>query len=253
MPRIAREKSKTGIYHIVLRGINKEIIFKEEIDYIRFIETLKKYKEKSGYKIYGYCIMPNHIHLLLKEGEEGLGITMRRIGASYVYWYNWKYERIGHLFQDRYKSKVVEDNAYLLTVLRYIHQNPLEAKMGKTCEDYKWSSYKEYIGKNRLIDKDFILNIFHQNRKKGIEEFKAFHKNKEETQISMGIDKRKAIKDDEAMEIIKELCQVDFCKNIKKLKKNQRDILIKQIKEKGLSSRQIARLTGISRNVVLKA
>ena len=252
MPRIAREKSKTGIYHILLRGINKETIFEEEIDYIRFIETLAKYKEKSGYEIYGYCLMTNHIHLLLKEGDEGLGITMRRIGASYVYWYNWKYERVGHLFQDRYKSKAVEDNAYLLTVLRYIHQNPLEAKIGKTCEDYKWSSYKEYIGKNLLIDKDFVLNIFHQDRKKGIEKFKEFHK-KEETQICLEVNERKAIKDDEAMEIIKELCQIDSCKNIKKFKKNQRDIFLKQIKEKGLSSRQIARLTGVSRNVVLKA
>lgn len=252
MPRIAREKSKTGIYHILLRGINKGTIFEEELDNIRFIETLAKYKEKSGYKIYGYCLMNNHIHLLLKEGEEGLGITMRRIGTSYVYWYNWKYERAGHLFQDRYRSEAVEDDAYLLTVLRYIHQNPVKAKIERACGDYKWSSYNGYIGKNLLIDKDFVLNIFHQDRKKGIEVFKEFHK-KEETQTCLDMDERKPIKDDEAIEIIKALCKVVSCKDIKMFKRNERDIFLKQLKEKGLSSRQIARLTGINRSIVLKA
>ena len=71
--------------------------------------------------------MSNHIHLLLKEGEEDLGTLFKRIGASYVYWYNWKYNRTGHLFQDHFKSEPVEDDTYLLTVLRYIHQNPLKA------------------------------------------------------------------------------------------------------------------------------
>ena len=126
MPRVAREKSKTGIYHIILRAVNRQIIFEEDEDAIKFLETLERYKETSGYEIYAYCLMGNHVHILLKEGKEDLGVTMRRIGASYVYWYNWKYERVGHLFQDRYKSEVVETEKYLLAVLRYIHQNPLK-------------------------------------------------------------------------------------------------------------------------------
>jgi len=109
MPRTGRERSKSGIYHIVLRGSNRQTIFEDEEDAIKFLETLQTYKEKSGYKIYAYCLMGNHVHLLLKEEQEELGIIMRRIGASYVYWYNWKYQRCGHLFQDRYKSEVVED------------------------------------------------------------------------------------------------------------------------------------------------
>ena len=98
MPRKAREKSSTGIYHVVLRGINRQIIFEDDEDYEKLLDTLKEHKETSGYEIHGYCLMSNHMHLLIKEGEEDLGIVFRRIGASYVYWYN----RRGHLFQDRY-------------------------------------------------------------------------------------------------------------------------------------------------------
>ncbi len=98
MPRAARERSKTGFYHIILRGINRQGIFEDEEDSAEFLRTLIKYQKVSEYMIYAYCLMGNHIHLLLKEGTESLAIALRRIGASYVYWYNWKYERCGHLF-----------------------------------------------------------------------------------------------------------------------------------------------------------
>jgi len=127
MPRQARRKSESGIYHIMLRGINQQQIFEDEEDSLRFLETLLKYKEQCGYEIYAYCLMGNHIHILLKEGKENLTLVLKRIAGSYVYWYNWKYRRSGHLFQDRFKSEPVEDDEYFLTVIRYIHQNPIKA------------------------------------------------------------------------------------------------------------------------------
>ena len=96
MPRISREKSRSGIYHIMLRGINRQTIFEDAKDNGRFLDTLKEYRDVSGYKLYAYCLMGNHAHLLLKEEQEDLSTIMRRIGASYVYWYNMKYERCGH-------------------------------------------------------------------------------------------------------------------------------------------------------------
>jgi REP element-mobilizing transposase RayT len=137
MPRQAREKSSSGIYHIMLRGINRQDIFHDEEDKMRFIETLKNYKSICEYKVYGYCLMSNHIHLLIKEGKETISQAMKRIGASYVYWCNMKYERYGHLFQDRYKSEKVEDDKYLLVVLRYIHQNPIKAGIVEEAAKYK--------------------------------------------------------------------------------------------------------------------
>lgn len=83
---------------MILRGINRQTIFEDDQDVEKFMETLKHYSDVSGYNIYAYCLMGNHIHLLMHEGKEDLAIAMRRIGASYVYWYNWKYSRCGHLF-----------------------------------------------------------------------------------------------------------------------------------------------------------
>ena len=108
----------------MIRGINQQNIFSVDEDYEKFIAILAKYHKKSEYEIYAYCLMGNHVHLLIKEGREALPHAMKRIGTSYVSWYNWQYNRKGHLFQDRYKSEPVEDDVYFLTVLRYIHQNP---------------------------------------------------------------------------------------------------------------------------------
>src|SRR5665811_2065044 len=110
MPREARELSKSGIYHILMRGINRQNIFEDEEDCEKFTQTLYRYKEISKYEIYAYCLMGNHMNLLIKNGQESLEQVMRRICGSYVYWYNKKYDRIGNLFQDRFKSKPVEDD-----------------------------------------------------------------------------------------------------------------------------------------------
>ncbi|ABR46360.1 conserved hypothetical protein [Alkaliphilus metalliredigens QYMF] len=88
---------------------------------------------------------------------------MRRIAGSYVYWYNWKYDRIGNLFQDRFKSEPVEDNTYFLTVLRYSHQNPIKAGVTKDIKNYKWSSYKEYLEGKGLTDREYVLEFFHKD------------------------------------------------------------------------------------------
>jgi len=139
-----------------MRGINRQRIFEDDEDdedYERFIETLKSYKALSGYEIYAYCLMGNHFHLLLKVGKEDLELVVKRIAGSYVYWYNLKYGRCGHLFQDRYKSEVVEEDPYLLTVIRYIHQNPIKAGLCNCVSEYKYSSYGEYIAEDsRLVD-----------------------------------------------------------------------------------------------------
>lgn len=115
IPRSARKRSESGIYHNVMRGINRQVIFIEREDFLRFIEILQKYKNICEYQLFSYCLMENHVHLLIKESKEPLENIMRRICGSYVFWYNRKYDRIGYLFQDRFKSEAVEDNTYFLT------------------------------------------------------------------------------------------------------------------------------------------
>ena len=168
MPRTARKKSESSIYHVMLRGINKQRIFEDREDYERFLFLLERYRETCGYRVYAWCLMPNHIHILLKEGNEPLYSVFRRVGASFVYWYNLKYERTGHLFQDRYKSETVEDDTYFLTVLRYIHQNPVKAGLCNFPDEYLYSSYSHYF-KRGNIDSDFILGMISKD------EFFRFH------------------------------------------------------------------------------
>ena len=120
MPRQSRKQSESGIYHIMLRGINQQQVFEDEEDNEKFIAVLKDCKLISEYKIFAYCLMGNHLHLLMKVENEKSDQIFKRIGARYVYWYNWKYQRKGHLFQDRFKSEPIDDDLYFLAVLRYI-------------------------------------------------------------------------------------------------------------------------------------
>lgn len=249
MARTARIESRTGIYHIVLRGINRQIIFEDDEDFQKLLWTIKDTKEKSGYEIYAYCLMSNHIHLLLKEVTEDLGIIFRRIGASYVYWYNWKYSRRGHLFQARFKSKEVETDSYFLTVLRYIHQNPYKANIVKNIADYPWSSYREYVGEPRICDIEFALNMFSSNRANAIKLFKEFNLEQNQDKC-LDYDQDVRLNDFEASNFIRSISGVKSPTEIQCFEKEKRNEVIKKCKVKGMSIRQIERLTGVSFGVI---
>ncbi|MCL2514033.1 MAG: transposase, partial [Oscillospiraceae bacterium] len=193
------------------------------------------------------CLMGNHVHLLLKVGKEDLPIIFRRIGGSFVYWYNWKYQRSGHLFQDRYKSEPVEDDAYLLTVARYIHQNPVKAGLCKNPGGYAYSSYNEYIDikKTNLADPEFLLEII------GKDEFIKYHQTENrDACLETGGTMRPP--DKEAQKIIKKITGCGNQSEFQKLDPKNIDLYIKKLREKGLSIRQINRLTGVSYAVARK-
>ena len=248
--RLARQKSSTGIYHLILRGINRQTIFEDDEDAIRFLEILGKYQEEEKYQLYAYCLMGNHVHLLLKEVEE-LGISMKRIGSSFVYWYNRKYDRSGHLFQGRYQSENVEDDRYFLTVLRYIHQNPIKAGIAEDISEYRWSSYQEYIGKPKLIEKNFVLKFFDNDLKEAMKDFKSFHKIEEE-HLCLEIDEKRRWKDEEAIELIKDICLVKHCNELQHIDETKRKVYINQLYGEGLTIRQISRTTGLTRVMISK-
>ena len=251
MPRNVRIKSSTGIHHIVLRGINKQTIFKDDEDNRCFLSRLEKYQQISQYEIYAYCLMNNHIHLLMKEGNERIGDSFRRIGASFVYWYNWKYNRVGHLFQDRYLSEAVEKDNYFLTVLRYIHHNPLKAGLIKDLKDYPWSSYREYLTKPLLCNTSYVLKFFSEKKLKAQELLIQFHSGETDDQC-LDYDSNIRLNDLEAAELIRQLADLGMAdlKTISTFSKQNRNALIKEFKEKGLSIRQIERLTGVSFSVI---
>ncbi len=127
MPRQQRSKSKSGYYHIMIRGNERKNIFLDEQDKSRFVEILNDKKKSVSFYLQAFCLMDNHVHLMISEGVDDIARVMKRITVSYVYYFNKKYKRIGHLFQDRFRSEVVEDDNYVLSLARYIHQNPVKA------------------------------------------------------------------------------------------------------------------------------
>jgi len=231
----------------MLRGINRQRIFEDEEDCQKFIAVLKNYKAICEYQVYAYCLMGNHVHLLLRAGKEELSKVFKRIGSSYVYWYNWKYRRSGHLFQDRYKSEPVSDDEYLLAVIRYIHRNPLKAGICKELGDYAHSSYNAYAGASEdgLTDTGYVLGIVRR------EEFIEYHKAENED-CCLEMEESFRLTDKEAQAIIK---KVTRCKNqaeFQALRVQDRSKYIAKLKDKGLSIRQICRLTGVSFGVARK-
>lgn len=236
----------------MLRGINRQIIFEDDEDRIRFLCTLKTYKDISKYEIYGYCLMNNHVHLLIREIDEPVSTTLKRICSSYVYWYNKKYERCGHLFQERFKSEAVEQDPYLLIVLRYIHQNPLKAKIARSVADSKWTSYKEYVVKSDFVDIDFGLIYFSKERPKAVSLFVEFMNENNDDKCLEYIEK-KNLSDDEVRKYIYQM-GIGNISMLQQLDKEKRNAILGRLKKvEGISIRQIARVTGISKSVVDRA
>lgn len=156
MPRIARGLADNQIYHIINRGNRRESVYHDKYDYERFLKLLFDSKEKYNIKIYAYCLMPNHFHLVIyTKYSESLSKAMHWISSSYVRYYNKRYKISGHLWQGRYKSFIVQKESYLLTLLKYVEVNPKRAKIVKRCEDYKYSSAYNRI--NNIEDE--LINI----------------------------------------------------------------------------------------------
>jgi putative transposase len=249
LPREARKKSRNGVYHIMLRGINKQIIFEEDEDKKRFIDTLDRFKKLCNFKIYGYCLMDNHVHLLVKEVEETVSEFIKRICSSYVYWYNMKYDRCGHLFQDRFKSEVVETRAYFLTVLRYIHQNPLKAGLASNVFECKWTSIGEYLYQSSIIDTTFVLSLFSEDRGTAVG-LMARYMNETNNDQCMDVEVRARLSDNDVIEYLRTL-GVTSNSTLQQMSKGERDtVLAMLMKLNGVTVRQVSRITGLSKSVV---
>lgn len=257
MPRKPRQKSETGIYHVMVRGINQQDIFHHEDDFERYINTLEKVSLESGVSILGYCLMTNHVHLLIREGNKDVSAFMKRLGVSYAYWYNWKYERTGHVFQDRFKSEGVESDAYLLTVIRYIHLNPVKAAIVRNPEEYRWSSCASYYKSDGqtmdCLDTKLILNVLSEQEKEAIERFKKYMEEANEDRCLDYHENRRA-GDTEACQIIEEVMKGRPVTVLQTMEQEERGKILNRLRnEYGLSLRQLSRLTGLPLHTVRKS
>lgn len=261
MPRVSRKLSKTGIYHVMVRGNEQRKIFMDDGDRKRFIDTLFEKSKEQEFSVLAYCLMDNHLHLLIREGNDRINRVMKRIGVSYVYYFNKKYRRTGHLFQDRFKSEPINDDRYLLAAVRYIHNNPVKANIVQEPAQFQWSSYNSYMGNNNaysIKDRGFILKMFSDNEEQAIKQFKEFSKEQTDDQfidVKEDLPPEKTIKNRaEALyyidNFLRDKGQTGDRKELMK-SKSIRDELVRYLKDNSaLSTREIAAVMGINRGMV---
>jgi REP element-mobilizing transposase RayT len=168
MPRTARLRGPECTYHIIVRSISEVYLFNDNDDKERYLKTLKKYQDLFFFKLYAYCIMGSHAHFIIYSNGADISKIMHGVNQSYAQYYNLKHGRHGHLFQDRFKSKIIKDEGYLVGLSGYIHNNPQHMKnYAGRVEDYPYSSLGIYLGLRKdkwdMVDPSMVLNLFSKN------------------------------------------------------------------------------------------
>jgi REP element-mobilizing transposase RayT len=260
MPRISRQLSKTNVYHVVVRGNQRSRIFLDDEDREKYIDIICKINKEKAFFVYAYCLMDNHAHLLINEGRDQITKIMQRIGVSYAYYFNKKYDRVGHLFQDRFRSQAIESEKYLLAALRYIHNNPVKAHMVESPAQFPWSSYNAYIDKQNyhVVDRETVLFMFSNDEEQAVRIFVEFSNKLEDDEFldiheEPGTNKIILNETDARLYIAEFMTKQNLTGVLIDLmeRKELRNELIQNLKAcSTLSIREIAEVLGIDRNVV---
>lgn len=237
MPRQIRDLGETGWAHIILRGINRENLFYDDTDYARFMSTTERFQKETNAEIPVICLMSNHVHMLLKDENSCFALIMKKIAVSYAAYYNKKYERVGHVFQDRFRSEAVTDDRHFLSVMRYIYQNPQKSGIC-SAETYPYT----YIRPNGIISEYFPTS----------EDLHAFL-NAENDDFCLEYDSTGAPGDAEVLAAIAKIFGNSNPQLLQSADKDFRDRVLSELKAQGISVRQLSRLTGINRNIVQRA
>lgn len=194
MPRGARIDAAGILHHVMVRGIERRQIFSNDDDRGEFLARLEGACEKTGARVYAWCLMPNHVHLAIRTGQMPLQKTMRSLLTGYAVYFNRRHRRHGHLFQNRYKSILVDEEEYFLTLVRYIHLNPVRARLVESVdalESYPWTGHSVLMGKGKysVQDSDAVLRRFGRragDARKSLVEFMKMDEAKKETKIFEG-------------------------------------------------------------------
>lgn len=244
MPRIPRRFSEYGYMHLMFKGVNGQIIFEERGDYVYFLNLLKKTGIAQDVKICAYCLMGNHVHLLVYDKDKRTPDFMRQLCRTYSLYFNNKYQRKGPLYQNRYTSKPIESENYLLKVFHYILNNPQKAGICQAAE-YPWSSYEKYGHPNSFVD-TLVLKELIGSREEYEDFIASDFTDAEDPTTFMAY-----TKDDEwAKRIIHDHLRLSSGTILQTYNIEARNEALKLLKEKGLTVRQIERLTGINRNII---
>lgn len=250
MPRTARAPSASGIYHAMARGVNRQRIFTCDGDKERYLDCLWTSSEARDVSVHAYCLMENHVHLLIRQdGEFPIGEFFRSLGTRYAGWFNVTYGRVGHLFQGRFKSKPVETDGYLIAVVRYIHLNPVQAAMCSSPADYRFSSYRVYAKTDRSeppwgLSTDLVSPLITPLRCRDL------HLDEGRSLYELGmLREERGLSDEAAIDIVEKACGL-APRDIGKLGRHERDALIRRIVESGMPRNQLARIGGMAKRTI---
>lgn len=183
MARKPRIEFEGGFYHVITRGNQRQRVFLDEKDFSKYLEFLSDYKERYGFWIYAYVLMSTHVHLLIETGQVPLSKILQGINQRFTMYFNWRYGTVGHLFQGRYKAILCDKDAYLFSLVKYLHCNPVRAGMVRQPEEYRWSSHREYLGmdKSGLVDIELLLRVFSEGLKRGRRLYREYMSEEEKT------------------------------------------------------------------------
>ena len=245
MPATSRKRSESNVYHVMIRGVRRQSIYLEESDYQRFLHYLQDFKEPQDIEVLAYCLMTNHVHLLLKGKMDNLSEFMHRLTVTYAMYFNKKYEQVGHVFQGRFKSEPVDTQGYYNTVLRYIIRNPDKARIAKF-DRYPWSSYLQLVGEkpDSLVDAETTLKLL---GKKSLN--RDFFLLPSEGRVLL----TESDSGENAAELLEEMLCGKELSELKSMNKPERDMFLREAKEHGIPVRLLSRLTGLSRDVISRA
>ena len=248
MPRSARKPSESSIYHVFNRGAGKQIVFESEEDFAFFMKRLRMLLSELDGTLLAWCLMDNHYHLLVRIAHDSLSALMQRLQTTYAGYFNRVHEHVGAVFSGRFKSKAVDSDEYLMTVVRYIHQNP--AKPGAAAGlSYRWSSYGEYMGTPHFAETDFVLGVFGTKA-----EFERFHSAYDQSDMMVDAGRgTRGISGGDARRMADELLGKDGALAVRTMDRASRDAALALLKAHGLSVRQIQRLTGVPLGTISRA
>ena len=181
MARKPRIEFEGGFYHVIIRGNQRQKVFFEEKDFLKYLEFLSDYKDRYGFCIYAYVLMSTHVHLLIETGQVPLSKILQGINQRFTMYFNWRYRTVGHLFQGRYKAILCDKDAYLFSLVKYLHCNPVRAGIVRQPEEYEWSSHREYLGMNKkgVVDTERLLGMFSEDLKRGRRLYREYMRKEE--------------------------------------------------------------------------
>lgn len=273
MTRMPRRQSEADIYHVFLRGSSRQLIFEDDHDRRVFLHALALAIQEANASLYAYCLMGNHYHLIVRSSYDKLPDFAYKLNRTYATYFNARHNRKGHLFEERFKSQPINDDSYFLEAIRYVHRNPVEARISATCE-YSWSSYSEYLatGKNLqdVFPIDTVLLAGHTEYQQlilpkisdtarvldmlgGPESFSEFHSLPCKQKLTDDRPASSAMTQTDILDTARTILEGFEPALLKTLPKPDRDRELRRLKMSTLTQAQISLVTGISLSTVNRA